>query len=25
MKPIPAGRIMLYALLVCMLLYWILF
>lgn len=25
MKPIPAGRIMLYALLVCILLYWILF
>lgn len=25
MKPIPAGRIMLYALLVCLLLYWILF
>lgn len=25
MKPIPAGRIMLYALLVCALLYWILF
>ena len=25
MKPMPAGRIMLYALLVCMLLYWILF
>lgn len=25
MKPVPAGRIMLYALLVCMLLYWILF
>jgi hypothetical protein len=25
MKPVPAGRIMLYALLVCALLYWILF
>ena len=25
MKPVPAGRIMLYALLVCLLLYWILF
>lgn len=25
MKPMPAGRIMLYALLVCMLLYWVLF
>ena len=25
LKPIPAGRIMLYALLVCLLLYWILF
>lgn len=25
LKPVPAGRIMLYALLVCMLLYWILF
>ena len=25
MKPIPAGRIMLYALLVCLLLYWVLF
>ena len=25
MKPMPAGRIMLYTLLVCMLLYWILF
>lgn len=25
MKPIPAGRIMLYALLVCLLLYWIFF
>lgn len=25
LKPMPAGRIMLYALLVCMLLYWILF
>ena len=25
LEPVPAGRIMLYALLVCMLLYWILF
>lgn len=25
MKPVPAGRIMLYALLVCLLLYWVLF
>ena len=25
MKPIPAGRIMLYALLVCLMLYWIIF